>query len=109
MSRRRLMAGCGIAIVGASTMTAGPWVLPTFNEDGSAIGTITGQTIYYDLISRMGTGAAYANSIAVGDGVTLSKVLTGLQANSTYYYATTVTVAGVESNLSGEQSGISVP
>lgn len=94
---------------GTSTMTAGPWALPTFMEDGSAIGTITNQTVYYDTVSRMGTGIAYANSVSVGDGVTLSKVLTGLSAATTYYYATTVTVGGVESNLSGEVSGVSVP
>lgn len=94
---------------GSSSLVAGPWTLPTKNEDGSAIGTITDQTVYYDTVSRMGTGVAYASSVAVGNGSSLTKTITGLAAATTYYYATTVTVGGVESNLGMEASGISSP
>jgi hypothetical protein len=93
--------------LGSASMTAGPWVLPTTNADGSAIGTITGQTIYFDTVSRMGSGVAYAYSTPVGDGTSLSKVLTGLAASTVYYYALTVTVAGVESDLGIENYGTS--
>ncbi len=93
---------------GASTMTA-TWALPTLMTDGTALGTITDQTVYYDTIPRMGTTTAYANSLAVGSGAAISKLLTGLAAATTYYYALTATVAGVESDYGIEQSGISAP
>lgn len=100
-------SGPSSAVVGASTMTAGPWILPTTMADGSAIGTITGQTVYYDTVSRMGTGVAYAYSQSVGDGVSLTKILTGLAALTIYYYAVTVIVNGVESDYGMESSGVS--
>lgn len=106
MSRRRLRSAGSLLL---STMTASWNALPTFNEDGSAIGTITNQRVYYGRFSCMGTANAYETSVDVGSTSALSKLLTGLQAATTYYYATTVTVAGVESNLSTEQSGVSVP
>ncbi len=76
----------------------------SLDEDGSAIGTVTDHTIYYDTVSRQGTGEAYANSVSVGDGTTTTKVITGLLANTTYYIAVATVVSGVESNLSNEVS-----
>ncbi len=91
-----------------STLTA-TWTLPTLNEDGSAIGTITNQTIYYDTVSRMGTGENYANSIFVGSGIATTALISSLVASTTYYYTVTVTVSGIESNFGTEQSGVSAP
>jgi hypothetical protein len=92
-----------IVAVGPESLTVS-FVLPTHDADGSAIGVIDNTTIYYDTVSREGTGVAYAYSTSVGDGTSTSKVVTGLQSATTYYFATTVTVGGVESNLSTETS-----
>ena len=82
------------------------WKLPALMEDGAAIGTITGQTVYYDIPSRVGTGVDYANSVPVGSGSLEAFTIPGLVIGETYHFALTVTVGGVESNLSLEGSGV---
>lgn len=112
------LAACGGADAGPivkGSRTAGKsapvsWVnLPTRNADGSAIGAIGDQKVYWDTISRMGTGVAYANSATVGDGTSLSKIITGLAANTPYYFATSTVVSGVESELSPEVTVTTAP
>lgn len=109
IASRQRNRGSPDAVGGGSSLTVGPWVLPTLYEDGSAIGTITDQKIYYDTISRMGSGTNYTNSVSVGNGSSLTFVVTGLVATTLYYYAMTTIVGGVESNLGPEYSGVSVP
>lgn len=104
--RLQVMALLGASAGQSSGSLSVSWLLPALNEDGTAIGVITGQTLYYDTVSRMGTGVAYANSIPVGDGSSTSRTLTGLSSGTTYYFATTVSVGGVESNYSMESSGV---
>lgn len=94
---------------GTKTLTVGPWVLPTKNADGTAIGTITNQTIYYDTVSRMGTDVPYTYSTLVGDGTTLTKVISNLLANTTYYVAMTVSTASGESDYSAEAFATTAP
>lgn len=93
-----------VSVAGIAKFTA-TWILPTKMADGSAIGTITGQTIYYDTVSRMGTTTPYSTSVPVGNGVSTSLVIPGLAAG-TYYYALTVTVGGIESDYGMEASAI---
>lgn len=93
-----------IVAVNVSTLTVS-WDLPTTRADGTAIGTITGQTVYYDTVSRSGTIGAYAYSMGVGDGTSTSKVITGLTSATTYYFAVNATSAAGESSYSIEVSG----
>ena len=95
--------GAFSAIAGATLLAT--WQLPTLMEDGTAIGAITAVKVYYDIVSRMGTGVDYAFSQGAGAAAT-SLPLTGLVAGTTYYYAVTVTVGGVEGNYSNEYSGV---
>lgn len=88
--------------VGALAIT---WELPTFNEDGTPIGTITAQTAHFDTVSRMGSGVDYAFSQAVGDGTSTSTSIVGLTPGVDYFWAMTVTAGGVESNYGIESSG----
>lgn len=104
MTRRRKLRNTGGSVAGSASLTI-TWTLPTTDTQGAVIGTITAQTVYYDTVSRMGTGAAYANSRAVGDGVSTSKVITNLAPATTYYFAITTTVSGVESEPGVEVSG----
>lgn len=78
------------------------WVQPTKNADGTAIGAITEQTVYYDATPRMGTGTSYANSAAVGSGSLTSKRIRRLVHGRTYCFAVTVTTSLGESQPSAE-------
>ncbi len=100
-------AGSDIGAVERGGSLLATWELPTLMSDGSPIGTITGINVYFDPIPRMGTGIDYADSRVVSNPAALSALLTGLTPATTYYYAVTVTVAGVESDYGIEQSGVS--
>ncbi len=64
--------------------------------DPSADATVVGYKIYYGTTSQ-----GYTSSVNVGN--VLSATITGLTANTTYYFAaTTYTAAGVESDFSNE-------
>ena len=91
---------------GTSTLTVGPWILPTKASDGSAIGTISDQRVYFDNSSRMGTGVNYSYAQNVGNGTSLSKVVTGLKSGLTYYFAVVTIVGGIESDYSAETSAV---
>lgn len=80
------------------------WALPTILADGTAVGTITSQKIYYDTVSRS-PGTSYSSSVSIVDGVSTSYVLGGLLPSTTYYIAISSTTAAGESSLSQEYSG----
>jgi hypothetical protein len=97
-------AGCGAN----KTLTLS-WSLPTTYADGTAIGVITGQNVYYDTTQRQGVPSAYANSVSVGDGTSTSYQIACLAASTTYYVSHTVIVGGVESNYAVEESATTAP
>ena len=94
--------------IGTKSLTVS-WNMPQFNADGSAIGTITNQTVDYDTVSRIGTGVPYANTVAVGDGVSTSKVVTGLFASTLYYFSVRSLVGGIWSDSGNETSATTAP
>lgn len=98
----------GGSAVGSSSLTVS-WVLPLTNADGSALGTMTDQTVFYDTVPRMGTGVAYANSTSVGSSSATSKVISGLFSGTTYYFAVAAVISGVRSDYSIETSGTVAP
>jgi hypothetical protein len=91
-----------VVLSGASSITV-TWQLPTLDATGAPIGTITGQTVYYDTVSR-GPLGGYASSSAVGDGTSTSKVITSLSSGVVYYFAVTATTAVGEGSYSAEVS-----
>ncbi len=92
--------------VGNATLATVSWVIPTTKVDGSAIGTISAQTIHYDTVSRMGTGVDYAYSLDVGSISATTKTITNLTSGQTYYYATSVSIGGVRGEYGVEHSGV---
>lgn len=96
------MFTCGPAFflttVGTKSATV-TWVATTIDAQGNAV-SITDATVYYDTTSRS-PGLGYAHSASVG-GATASKVITGLLAATTYYFAVVETDAAGNSYPSQE-------
>lgn len=94
---------------GGQSLTVSWGVLPTTKADGSAL-TIATQKVYYDTSTRQGTTTAYASSATVSDGTTLTKVITGLTANTNYCFAVVaVDAGGIESSPSIEVCATTAP
>lgn len=100
----RFIRGTRSGSPGPQSLTVSGWVIPTTKADGSAL-TPDAQTLHYGTSSVMGTGGTYPNSLDVGSASATSKVITGLQASTTYYIAASVSVAGVRGEYSVEVSG----
>jgi hypothetical protein len=77
------------------------WEDPATNADGSALSTLTTQTVYYSqtLGQQYPGGSNTSSSVAVG---THTKTVTGLTSGQRYWFAVTCSSANGESDPSPE-------
>jgi hypothetical protein len=86
--------------VAATTSKTLSWLLPTAADDGSAVGTLTNQTINWGTTQ----GGPYTSSQGVGDGTSTTALVTGLPVGATLYFVIVATDSDGNSAYSAEVS-----